>query len=195
MKIRLKDTRLKQSQSHFGYNHQDVDTRLSWIWLVSIAWLFAACLGRASALRGEGELVRFEDSRISMACTYTIVVYGHKSQPLARIVSAALDEVDRLKNRALSISGDSEKFFESGGARYSHIMDPRTGWPVHNMLAVAVLTDSGTAGDALDNVFFVQSIEKSRALLARLPETDVFLFLPKASKGWKVVHLKGAQPK
>jgi thiamine biosynthesis lipoprotein len=98
----------------------------------------------------------------------------------------------RLRNRALSVSGGSEKFFEVGGVRYSHIMDPRTGRPVQNVLAAAVLTASGTAGDALDNIFYVQSIEKSRALLRRLPGTEVFLFLPDASKGWKMIHLKGS---
>jgi thiamine biosynthesis lipoprotein len=96
----------------------------------------------------------------------------------------------RLRNRALSVSGGSEKSFEAGGVRYSHIMDPRTGRPVRDVLAAAVLTASGTAGDALDNIFYVQSIEKSRALLRRLPGTEVFLLLPEASKGWKLIHLK-----
>jgi thiamine biosynthesis lipoprotein len=32
-----------------------------------------------------------------------------------------------LKDRALSVSGSSEKWFEDGGKRYSHVMDPRTG--------------------------------------------------------------------
>ena len=35
-----------------------------------------------------------------------------------------------LKDRAVSVAGRSEKSFESGGVRYSHIMDPRTGRPV-----------------------------------------------------------------
>ena len=36
----------------------------------------------------------------------------------------------RLKDRALSVAGSSEKSFEAGGVTYSHIMDPRTGRPV-----------------------------------------------------------------
>src|SRR5258708_26527715 len=59
-----------------------------------------------------------------------------------------------LKDRALSVAGSSEKSFESGGVRYSHIMDPRTGRPVQGVLSVAVLASSGTAGDALDAAFF-----------------------------------------
>ena len=61
----------------------------------------------------------------------------------------------RLKDRALSVSGSAEKYFELEGVRYSHIMDPRTGRPVQGVLSVAVIADSGMAGDALDNVLFV----------------------------------------
>ncbi len=95
-----------------------------------------------------------------------------------------------LKDQALSVSGGDEKFFEIGGVRYGHIMNPRTGWPVENMLSVAVLTGSGTAGDALDNVFYVQGIEQSRELLKRLPPTEVFFFLPEVGQRWKMVRLK-----
>jgi thiamine biosynthesis lipoprotein len=43
-----------------------------------------------------------------------------------------------IRDRAVSIAGRSEKFFESGGVTYSHIMDPRSGWPVQGVLSVAV---------------------------------------------------------
>ena len=95
-----------------------------------------------------------------------------------------------LKNRSLSISGSYEKFFEIDGVRYSHIMDPRTGMPVQGVLSVAILTDSGTAGDALDNVFYVMEKKSSRAYLRRLPRTDVLIFLPDSHRRWRMVDLK-----
>jgi thiamine biosynthesis lipoprotein len=96
-----------------------------------------------------------------------------------------------LKDRAVSVSGSSEKSFESGGVRYSHIMDPRSGLPVQGVLSVAVLTSTGTAGDALDNAFFVMGQESSRVYLERLPGTEAFFFLPDAARGWKSVQLTG----
>lgn len=96
-----------------------------------------------------------------------------------------------LKNRALSVSGASEKFFESGGVRYSHVMDPRSGVPVQGVLSVAVLTDTGTAGDALDNALMVLGQESSRAYLERLPGTEAFFFLPDATRGWTLAPLTG----
>ncbi len=44
-----------------------------------------------------------------------------------------------LRDSAMSTSGTSEKFFMSGGKMYSHIFDPRTGYPAPGMLSVTVL--------------------------------------------------------
>ena len=95
-----------------------------------------------------------------------------------------------LKDRSLSISGNYEKFFRVGGVTYSHIMDPHTGRPVENMLSVAVLTDTGVDGDALDDVFYVLGVDKSKLYLQKHPGAEVFIFLPEADKNWKTVHLK-----
>jgi thiamine biosynthesis lipoprotein len=93
-----------------------------------------------------------------------------------------------LKDRALSVAGSSEKSFESGGVKYSHIMDPRTGRPVQGVLSVAVLADTGTAGDALDDALFVMGEERSRAYLAALQGTDALFFLPDVTHGWKMIR-------
>jgi thiamine biosynthesis lipoprotein len=93
-----------------------------------------------------------------------------------------------LRDRALSVAGRSEKWFESGGVKYSHIMDPRTGSPVQGMLSVAVLTGTGTAGDAIDDALFVMGSARGRTYLKSLPGSEAFFFLPDARRGWRVVH-------
>jgi FAD:protein FMN transferase len=98
-----------------------------------------------------------------------------------------------LKDRAVSVAGRSEKSFESGGVRYSHIMDPRTGWPVQGVLSVAVLASSGTAGDALDDALFVMGPERSRAYLKNRPDTEALFFLPAARRGWTLVRRGAGQ--
>ena len=97
-----------------------------------------------------------------------------------------------LKNRALSVAGSSEKSFDKDGVTYSHIMDPRLGRPVQGILSVAVLTDTATAGDALDDAFFVLGPEGSHAYLKRLPRTDVFFFLPGPDRNWTLVTAHGS---
>jgi thiamine biosynthesis lipoprotein len=103
-----------------------------------------------------------------------------------------------LKDRALSVAGTSEKSFEAGGVTYSHIMDPRTGSPVQGVLSVAVLTSSGTDGDALDDAFFVLGPERTGTYVNRLAAAgskdpayrriEVFFFLPDRTRGWTMVH-------
>ena len=120
-------------------------------------------------------------------------IYGRGAPPGRKAWDVAIqDPVDprktaltvQLTNRALSVAGRSEKSFEAGGVLYSHIMDPHTGRPVQGVLTVAVLTSSGTAGDALDDAFFVLGPEGSRAYLNRLRDTDVFFFLPDSKGSW-----------
>lgn len=93
----------------------------------------------------------------------------------------------RLKDRALSVSGSAEKFFELNGKRYSHIMNPRTARPVMNVLSVAVLAPSGTMGDALDNAFYVQGVRQTKSALPRYANTEAIFFLPHKAT---FIHLK-----
>jgi len=58
-------------------------------------------------------------------------------------------------------------------------------------LRVAVLADSGTAGDALDDALFVLGPGRSRNYLSRLPGTEVFFFLPDRARRWTMVHRRG----
>src|SRR5262249_26282250 len=51
---------------------------------------------------------RYEDSRVSMGCVYTIVAYGHDLARLREIVAAALDEVDRIDRLMSNYKNDSE---------------------------------------------------------------------------------------
>ena len=125
-------------------------------------------------------------------------VYGLGAPPGAEAWQVAIEdptqpgrkaEMVALRDRALSVSGGYARSFEQDGVTYSHIMDPRTGRPVSGVLSVAVLSSRATDGDALDNVLFVQGLEKARAFVARLapsPPTSVYFFLPTAGTGWRL---------
>jgi thiamine biosynthesis lipoprotein len=61
----------------------------------------------------------------------------------------------QLKDESLSTSGDYEKFFEAGGKMYSHIMDPRTGYPAEGTLSVSVVAPRTLTSEAWTKPFFV----------------------------------------
>ncbi len=55
-----------------------------------------------------------------------------------------------LKDIAIATSGEYRNFYEVGGARYSHTIDPRTGRPIeHHLASVSVLNRSCMAADAI----------------------------------------------
>jgi thiamine biosynthesis lipoprotein len=60
-----------------------------------------------------------------------------------------------LRDRAMSTSGTSEKFFVSGGRIYSHIFDPRTGYPASGMLSVSVVADRTIDTEAWTKPMFI----------------------------------------
>ncbi len=87
-----------------------------------------------------------------------------------------------LKDYSLSTSGNYEKFFTLAGKTYAHIMDPRTGRPVENMLSSAVLAPRATESDALSTAFFVLGPQASRKYLAAHPNLAVVFYQPGSAK-------------
>ena len=55
----------------------------------------------------------------------------------------------RLDDRALATSGNYRKFFVENGVKYSHTIDPRTGYPVkHTLLSATIIAPTGAVADA-----------------------------------------------
>jgi FAD:protein FMN transferase len=65
-------------------------------------------------------------------------------------------------------SGDYERYYEDGGGRRSHILDPQTGHPVTHTQAVTVLAHDGTTADAAATALFVAGPERWRAMAQAL---------------------------
>lgn len=65
-----------------------------------------------------------------------------------------------LKDAALVTSGNYRKYYERDGVRYSHTIDPATGFPVrHSLLSVSVIDSTSWRADALATAFMVMGLE------------------------------------
>ncbi len=86
------------------------------------------------------------------------------------------------KDSFVSTSGSYEKYFESGGKTYHHILSPFTGYPAESGLkSVTVVTyDSGVYADSLSTACFVLGYEKSLELLEKY-SADAFFIMDDGS--------------
>ncbi|MGM0905910.1 MAG: FAD:protein FMN transferase [Pseudomonadota bacterium] len=76
----------------------------------------------------------------------------------------AVQRVVQFKDGALATSGDYRNYYEEDGRRYSHIIDPATGYPVqHNLVSASVYADDTMSADAYATALLVMGTDKAEA--------------------------------
>lgn len=68
---------------------------------------------------------------------------------------------------AVATSGNYEQFFLHEGRRYTHIMNPLTGWPVEALAQVSVIATEAMIADGLSTTCFVLGPEESEKMMAQ----------------------------
>ncbi len=72
----------------------------------------------------------------------------------------------RLDDMALATSGNYRKFFVEDGIKYSHTIDPRTGYPVrHTLLSATIIAPTGAIADAWATACMVGGLEQAIAFI------------------------------
>jgi thiamine biosynthesis lipoprotein len=99
-----------------------------------------------------------------------------------------------LKDMSLSTSGSYERYVHVRGKRYSHIMNPKTGWPVEDMLSTTVVAPTALASDALSTAVFVMGATRGSALLEDRGLEGLFVYREKRRLATKVVSAPAAPP-
>lgn len=92
-----------------------------------------------------------------------------------------LTQID-ISNRAVATSGVYRRGFDINGAHYSHIVDPRTGWPTGHVLSATVVAPDAADAGALATAFCVLTPEQSAALAAQVPNAEFMLVLADGSQ-------------
>lgn len=96
----------------------------------------------------------------------------------------------RLRNQAVSTSGDAEQFVEIDGVRYSHILDPRTGVGVVGRSSATVVAPDATTSDSLATALSVLGPEEGKGLVESTPGASAF-FVRATDGGVEVVTSRG----
>ena len=130
-------------------------------------------LDRAAAiLRGQG----IADALINIGGN--VMALGRKGDQPWRVGiqnprgSAPLATLSLYDGEAIGTSGDYQRYFELGGRRYCHLIDPRSGQPAEGVQAVTVLVTprpgAGTLSDAASKPLFIAGADRWRDYARRL---------------------------
>jgi thiamine biosynthesis lipoprotein len=89
--------------------------------------------------------------------------------------AGTLAMLDLRDGEAIGTSGDYQRYFEAGGRRYCHVIDPRSGWPASGMQSVTILITgdhAGTRSDVLSKPLFIGGAARLAEGAGRLGISD-----------------------
>ena len=108
----------------------------------------------------------------------------------------ALENYLSLSNVGLATSGNYRKFYEKEGRKYSHTLNPKTGYPVeHNLLSTTVVAENAALADAYATAFMVMGVEQTMEFIDKNPEInlEVYLLFENSSGRIERVFSKGME--
>ena len=128
-------------------------------------------------------------------------VFGNKMDGSAWRVAIEQPDVDDREvqqviapgNMAIATSGDYRNYYEEEGRQFSHLIDPRTGYPIdHRLASVTVLHKQCMVADGYATAMMVLGTEASLALAQR--EGLAIMLIEKQDEGFKVFYSDAFKP-
>ena len=97
-----------------------------------------------------------------------------------------LEAIIKISDKALATSGNYRKFYIEDGVKYSHEIDPKTGYPVKNtLLSASVIANDCTTADGIATACMVFGTEKTIEFLGNHPEFEAFLVYSDSNGNFK----------
>ena len=85
----------------------------------------------------------------------------------------------------MATSGNYRKFYEQNGIKYSHTINPHTGFPVkHNLLSATVVSTTASEADALATAFMVMGKDSTISYLSKRSYMSAYVYLIYDSAGF-----------
>lgn len=108
------------------------------------------------------------------------------------IPGLSLQAVVELKNKSLATSGNYRKFYEENGVKFTHSIDPSTGYPARQeILSATIVCDECIDADAYATACMVMGLEKSKAMLSGLKGVEAYLIYGDPEGNYQVYYTDG----
>jgi thiamine biosynthesis lipoprotein len=92
------------------------------------------------------------------------------------IPGQSLQAIVNVTDKSLATSGDYRRYYIEDGKKYSHTIDPKTGYSAkQNVLSVTVIASDCMTADALATAFMIMGLEKTKLFLTQHPDVEVFI--------------------
>ncbi|MCD4745471.1 MAG: FAD:protein FMN transferase [Bacteroidales bacterium] len=105
-----------------------------------------------------------------------------------------LKAIVKLENKAIATSGNYRKYIEEDGIRYSHTIDPKTGYPVkHSLLSVTVLSDNCASADAYATAFMVMGLDKAKQFLNNNKNLEAYFIYSEQNENLRIYATEGME--
>lgn len=89
-----------------------------------------------------------------------------------------LEDIIEVTNTAIATSGNYRNYYVVDGKKYSHTLDPKTGYPVqHQLLSATVLARNASMADAYATAFMVIGIERTKDFLSKNKDLNLKVVL------------------
>ena len=177
MKVMPTEEAIKKSVSKIGYKNIILDPKEQTIFLKNVGMK----LGLGGI--GQGYIAdKVKELLFSKGCTSGIVnvsgdINAWGKQPDGKPWTVGIvNPLNKnkifttfpLENNAVETSGSYEKYVVFNGIRYSHIIDPRTGYPAQGVVSVSVFAKQTEIADALATGIFVLGVDVGLDLVNQL---------------------------
>lgn len=90
-------------------------------------------------------------------------------------LNKALAQIALQNNESIVTSGNYQRYFEWQGKRYSHILDPNTGYPANSFSSVTVIHNDATTADAAATALLIAGPERWEVVAKSMGITQAFL--------------------
>jgi thiamine biosynthesis lipoprotein len=109
-------------------------------------------------------------------------------------VNQEVQTILRLTDAGIATSGNYRNYYFKDGEKYTHTIDPHTGYPVtHNLLSATVIAQDCMTADAFATAFMVMGFDKAKAFANTHPNIAVYFIYSDQNKEFKNWHTKNME--